>query len=159
MQRVAKFFRDSYLARFLIPVGLILIVVSIFVFIFVDNTKGYVKTEAVVSNMVLVEEEYTDIDGNFHDAVYTVTVKYTVNGTEYENELGDYSNLHVGDKITIAYNPSNPNDICQPSGIILPIILLVAGIASTIGGIVSIVVVVRKNKKLKLQEEEWSNAR
>ena len=156
LNKVSKFFRESYWAMALIPVGIILMVVSIFVFNGVDHIKDFVKTEAVVTNTVLQEEEYTDINGNHYDATYTVYVKYTVDETEYENEYGIFSNYHVGDRVTICYNPDDPNEIAQPNGIAVPIIILALGIASFTGGIASIVVAVKKHKKLKEQEKEWS---
>ena len=155
---IATFFRESYWARFLIPIGLILIIFSIFVFIGVDNTKSYIKTEAVVSKTELVEEAYTDLEGNHHEATYTVFVKYMVEETQYETEYGVFSNYQVNDKIIICYNPKNPNEIAQPNSIILPILLLIAGILSFAGGIVSAVVAIKKHKRLKEQEKEWSTA-
>ena len=130
-------------------------VASIFVFMAVDHTKGFVKTEAVVSQMVLYEEAYTDSEENDQPATYRIFVKYTVDGTEYENELGILTGYKIGTKITICYNPSNPNEISQPNNLVLPIAILVAGLASFVGGIVSIVVAVKKHKTLKAQEKEW----
>ena len=60
LNNFAKFMRESYTARFLIPVGIILIVVSIFVFMAVDHTKDFVKTDSIVSRMELYENQYTD---------------------------------------------------------------------------------------------------
>ena len=155
MNSIFKFFRESYFARFLIPIGIILIVMSVLFFIFVDNTKDFIKTDAVVSKIELEENAYDDAEGTHHDATYNVFVKYTIDNIEYENEFGIYSHLKVGDKVKICYNKNNPNDIAQPTGVLLPIILLIGGIASIVGGIVSIVVAVKKHKKLKDQEKEW----
>ena len=156
---IAKFFRDSFWARILIPAGLILMVASVFVFIAVDNTKDYVKTEAVVSKVELYEEAHYDTVTEQHEeATYTVTVKYTADGTEYEEVLGDgLVGYKVGDTTTICYNPEDPTQISQPSGLWLPIVILAAGIAAVIGGIFSIFVAVKKNKALKEQEKEWAN--
>ena len=65
----------------------------------------------------------------------------------------------VGDKIKIVYNPDNPNEISQPSNMILNICLLVGGIAALVGGIVSAINAVKKHKKMKKQEEAWENGK
>lgn len=156
MNNIFKLFRETSFGRFFIPLGVILIVVSIFTFISIDNTKGYVKTEGIVSKTELYEEAYYDGDTHF-DATYTVYVKYTVDNTEYEEEFGVFSNYSKGDKVTISYNPSNPKEIAQPNSIVLPIVLLILGIASLVGGIISLIKSIKKLKTLKLQEEGWKN--
>ena len=158
MNNIYTFFRETSTGRFFIPAGLILIIFSIFLFIATDHNKNYIKTEAVVSRTELVEEAYTDADGNRVDATYKVYVKYTVDGQEYDEELGELPNYKQGDKITICYNPENPSQISQPTTIILPIALLVAGIAALIGGIVSIMKALKKHKAMKEQEKGWANA-
>ena len=155
--KIAKFSRMAYWPMALIPIGIILIIVSAFAFNSVNITKNYEKTTAIVSKMELYEEEYRDDDGETHDATYTVFVKYTVDGTEYETEYGVFSGYKVGEKVKICYDKNDPTKIAQPNGIILPISLLAGGIAVLIGGIVTAIVAVKKNKKLKEQEKEWAN--
>ena len=159
MNNIATFFRESRVGRFFIPLGIILIVVSIILFVVNDSHKDYVKTESTVSKIELYEQAYTDSEGNYFDETYTVYVKYTVDDKEYEEELGILSNVKVGDKITIVYNPKNPSEISEPVGLVLPIIILVAGIASTTGGIISIVRAIKKHKEMKKQEEAWANGK
>ena len=154
---IAKFFRESYWARFLIPGGLVLMIFSIFVFNAVNHSKGFIKTKAVVSKTELYETAYIDAEGNTHEETFTVYVKYSVDNIEYEKEFGVFSGYKTGDELTICYNPDNPNEITQPNGMILPIAILTAGIASFVGGIISIIVAVKKHKALKEQEKEWQN--
>lgn len=156
MNNISTFFRESSFGRFFIPLGIILIIFGCITFVSIENTKNYAKTEAIVSKVELFEDEYYDGDTH-HEATYTVFVKYTVDGKEYNEEYGVFYNYKVGDKVTISYNPSNPSEITQPNSIILPIVLLVAGIVSLIGGIVSFVKAIGKHKALKAQEREWSN--
>lgn len=158
MNNISTFFRESSLSRFLIPAGIILIVFGIFTFISVDNSKDFIKVEAIVTKTELFEEAYTDVNDNHYDATYTVFVKYTVDGTEYEEEYGVFSGYKKGDKVTISYNPKNPKEIAQPSSIILPIILVLIGIGSLVGGTVSIVRTIKRHKTMKRQEKEWANA-
>ena len=159
MNNIATLFRESGTARFFIPLGIVCIIFSVLLFIVNNHNKDYIKTEAIVSNTELVEEAYTDENGNYFDATYKVYVKYTVDGVEYDEELGEISGYKKGDKITICYNPKNPREISQPVSIILPIALLIGGIASTIGGIISIINAIKKHKKMKIQEEAWANGR
>ena len=156
MNKVSTFFRETMLGRFLIPLGVILIALSIFIFVSDEKTKNYIKTDAVVSKVELFEEAYYDGDEH-HDATYTVYVKYTVEDRTYNEEFGIFSNYKVGDKVTVAYNPSKPNEIVQPGTIIIPIVLLIGGIASLIGGIISVVFAVKKHKTLIEQEKGWKN--
>ena len=159
MNNIFKFFRESRTARMLIPMGIMFIVIGVFLFIIDNNTKNYIKTEGIVSKAELVEEESIDADGNHIDATYDVYVKYTVDGKEYDELLGTISGYKEGDKIIIAYNPEKPNEITQQTGIIVPIVLVVAGIASLIGGVVSAKNAIKKNKELKIQEESWKNGK
>lgn len=158
LNALGKFFRESMVARFLIPAGLVLIIFSVFVFIGVDKTSRYPKIEAEVSSVELYEaSHYDEVSDTWTEDTYKVNVKYTVDGTDYDSEYGIFSgNYNVGDKVTICYNPDNPNEIAQPNGILLPIIILALGVASIAGGVISIVVAVKKHKKLKEQEKEWT---
>lgn len=157
MNGITRFFRESMVARFLIPLGLVLIVFSIFAFMNNEKTKNYPKTEAVVSKTELYEDAYTDADGNRVEATYTVYVKYTVDGVEYEEVYGQFSGYKVGDKKTIVYNPSNPKEISDPPSMILAFIILIGGIGAFVGGIISAVRAVKKYKTMKHQEEEWKH--
>ena len=159
MNNIATFLRESRVARFLIPLGIILIIFSVFLFINKDQTRNYVKMEAVVSKTELVEEAHTDADGTSVEATYKVYVKYTVDGKEYDEELGELSGYKKGDKITISYNPENPSQISQPVSMIFSIALLCGGIAALVGGIVSIFSAVKKHKELKAQEEGWKDGK
>ena len=157
MNGIATFFRESRTARFFIPLGIILIIVSIFLFISGNNTKDYIKTEATVSRAVLVKEATYDSEGNREEAMYQIYVKYTVDGKEYDTELGEMFEQKIGDKITIVYNPNNPNEISQPTSIIFNLVFLIGGIASLVGGTISAVNAVKRHKKMKEQERSWEN--
>ena len=157
MNNLATFFRESRVARFFIPFGIILIVFSIFLFIAGDHNKNYLATEAVVSKTELVKEGTYDSEGNYEEATYNIYVKYTVDGKEYETELGEMFERKVGDKINIVYNPANPEEISQPASLILNIVLLLGGIGALVGGIVSVINALKRNKKMRMQEEGWKN--
>ena len=156
MNKIFKLFRDYSTASFFVPFGIILIVFGCFIFVVKNNTKNYIETEAIVSKTELYEEEYYDGE-NYHDATYRIFVKYTVDGKEYNEELGILFKHNLGDKVNISYNPEKPSEISQPTSIILPIALILGGIVSLIISILSIVKTFKKNKELKIQEEGWNN--
>ena len=140
MNGIAAFANKFRAAVFFVPAGIILIIVSMFMFKSVDQTKDYIKTEAIVTRTELHEEAYTDSDGNYNEATYTVYVKYTVDGAEYEEEYGIFPNISEGDKVTICYDPANPKEIAQPIGSIVPIIMVIAGALFLLIGIGSVII-------------------
>ncbi|MBQ8892202.1 MAG: DUF3592 domain-containing protein [Bacilli bacterium] len=156
MNDVFTFFRETGTGRFFTILGIILLVFSFFLYVGVNNTKNYIKTEAIVSKTELYEDAYYDGDTHY-DATYTVYVKYTVDGQEYNEEYGVFSGYKEGDKVTISYNPSNPSEIAQPNGFALPIVFFIVGVISLAGGVISIVKAVKKQKMLKEQEKGWAN--
>ena len=158
MNNMFTFMRESSVARFFIPAGLLLIIVGVVIFFINVNNQNYVNVESTVSNVQLAEEAYTDADGNHVDATYNVSIKYTVDGKEYSSVLENVSKYKVGDKIKIYYNPKDPSQITQTKSLIIPIVMVVAGIASLIGGIISAINAVKKHKKMKEQERSWENA-
>ena len=156
MNRIAKFFRDYSLARFLLPLGLILLVVSVFLWRTANTRQGYPQTDAVVSRAELEEEAH--YEGNEQkEATYRIFVKYTVDGREYEEDYGVHPEMKPGTTVRIDYNPKDPHDIMQPIASWLPIAVMAAGIGSLAGCAVSIVNTRKKNLKLKKQEEEWKH--
>ncbi len=157
MGKIAAFFRDFSFASFFIPVGVLAMVFSIFVFNAVDHAKGFKKTEAVVTKVELSEAEYTDENGSRVDATYDVYIKYTVDGKEYQDFFNTASEYDKGDKVEISYNPKDPSEIAQPTSIVLPIAILAGGAVSLIAGIISVIRTAKKRKALKLQEQEWSH--
>ena len=157
MNSLATFFRESRTARFFIPVGIILIAFGILVFIINSNNQNYIEVESTVTKVELYQESYIDANGDRVEALYDLTVKYTVNDVEYESILNALLKHEVGDKIKIYYNPENPNEITQTKSLILPLIIILVGIASLVGGIISAVNAVKRHKKMKEQEKGWTN--
>ena len=157
MNKMFTFMRESGPARALIPIGIILIIFGIITFSISSKNQNYVQVESIVSNVKIAQEAYTDTDGNYVDATYDITVKYTVSDQEYYGELNGISKYNVGDKITIYYNPNNPSEITQTKSLILPLAIIAGGIAALVGGIVSAKKAVKRYKKMKEQEKGWSN--
>lgn len=157
MNTLATFFRESRLARFLIPGGLFIIIFGIIMYSINIKNQNYIETESIVSNVVQTAEGYTDTDGEYVQPTYDVTVKYTVNDQEYENVLSNVGEYKVGDKLKIYYDPSDPNQITQTISLVLPIILMAAGGVMLVGGIFSAINAIKKQKALKEQEKGWKN--
>lgn len=157
MNKVFSFMRESSTARFLIPIGIILIVFGAVIFVINRGNQNYIKIEATVIDVKEEQDIITDGDGNHTTTVYNVTINYTVNDKEYMGTLDNVSKHKVGDKIGIYYNPEDPNQITQTKSIILPIIIIIAGIASLTGGIISIGNTVKQHKEMKEQERSWTN--
>ena len=55
------------------------------------------------------------------------------------------------------YNPKDPSQVTMTKSLILPIIIIVAGIASLVGGIISAVKAIKRYKDMKEQEKGWEN--
>lgn len=155
MNKLAAFFRETSMGRILIGAGIILIVFGVVVRTFAKDNANYVKTDAVVTKTELFEEAD---EKNNTEALYTVDVRYTVDGTEYEEEYGEFSGYKVGDHVTISYDPANPREIAQPGNNKLEAYLFIlAGIAAIAAGILSLARAAQKHKALKQQEKEWTN--
>ena len=119
MNRIAKFFRDYALARFLLPAGIIAVIFGILTVGPVASRLNYPTTQAAVSRTELYEESHYE-DDTRHDATYTVFVRYAVDGVESEEEYGVFPAMQEGQAITINYNPDDPRDIGQPNSMLLP---------------------------------------
>ena len=63
------------------------------------------------------------------------------------------------EKMTIYYNPDDPNMITQSKSLLIPLAIIAGGIAMLVGGIVSILNAVKRYKKMKAQEEEWADGK
>ena len=157
MNKLFTFMRESQVARFFIPVGLILIICGIVVFVITLKNQNYIKIEATVANVSETQESYVDSDETNITTVYNVTLNYIVDGEEYVQTLDNVSKCKVGDKMIIYYNPNDPNQITQSKSIILPIAMIIGGVAFLIGGIISVVNVVKRHNKMKEQERSWVN--
>ena len=157
MNKMFTFMRESQTARFFIPAGLILIIFGIVVFVITLNNQNYVKIKATVANVEETQETNVDDGETNITTIYNAMVNYTVDGKEYTQTLDNVSKCKVGDKMDIYYNPKDPNQITQTKSIILPIVIIVAGITSLTGGIISAINAVKRHKNMKEQERSWAN--
>ena len=159
MNKIITIIRESALARFLIPAGVILIVFGVFFFSASKANQHYKQIEAQVTSVVLEEAASTDANGNRTEATYLLGIQYTVDGQEYVNDLSGMSKYEVGDRITIYYDPADPNMITQTKSLIIPLVIIAAGTAAVVAGIVSGVNAIRRYKNMKAQEREWTHGK
>lgn len=157
MNKIITIIRESALARFLIPAGIILIVFGVVFFGASKRNQHYKQTSAQVTSVMLEEAASTDVNGNRTEATYTLGIRYTVDGKEYENDLSGMSKREAGDRIVIYYDPDDPNMITQTKSLIIPLVIIAAGIGAVVAGIVSGVNVIRRYNRMKAQEREWSH--
>ncbi len=157
MNKIITIIRESALARFLIPAGIILIVFGVVFFGASKRNQHYKQTSAQVTSVTLEEAASTDVNGNRTEATYTLGIRYTVDGKEYENDLSGMSKREEGDRIAIYYDPDDPNMITQTKSLIIPLVIIAAGIGAVVAGIVSGVNVIRRYNRMKAQEREWSH--
>ena len=156
MNKIITIIRESAAARFLIPIGITLIVFGVIFFGASKQNQNYVETKAQVTSVVLEEAAGTDAAGNRTEATYLLGVRYTVDGKAYEADLSGMSKHEAGESITIYYDPADPNLITQTKSLIIPLIIIAGGIGACVAGIVSGVNAIRKYNRMKEQEREWT---
>lgn len=115
--------------------------------------KGSEQVTGVISHIETYREHHLD---NSHTEMHDVYVKYTVNGQEYEQELGFYeSSMYAGKEIEIFYNPENPAEIKGDEGAI-NIILPLFGLAFLAIGLVLVNNDRKKQQKMQRLLEQGS---
>ena len=122
-------------AVILLAAGLLISVISGVILLKPDG--NYAKVDAVITSI----EQFGEGD----DAEYSVTVSYTVDGKEYESELGAYdSSWSEGDTIECEYNLDNHAEIREGNGKLTAGIVGAAGIVAVIIGAVQLVKGIKK---------------
>ncbi len=159
MNKMFTFMRESGPARAFIPIGIILIIFGVIMFIINNKNQNYLEVVSTVSNVVERDAAYLDADGNHVDATYDITIKYTVDDKEYEGTLENVGKYNIGDKVTIYYNPNDPTQITQTKSLIIPMVIIILGIISFVAGIISATKAIKRYKESKKQEEGWANAK
>lgn len=91
--------------------------------------KVYTETTAVITD---IQVDYGVGDEDDEHEVY---VSYTVDGTEYEEELDEYTaGMSVGDEVGIMYDPADPGEIIS-AGAFGVILQFVVGVLGIFGGV------------------------
>ena len=157
INRMAKFSRDYSFSYGTIVFGVLWIIFGVFAFKWNNVRLDYPIIKAEVTGVTLEHEAYEGIDDTHYEATYSVDIRYSVDGQEYEAVLNDHPEVKVGENVEIDYNPSDPTDIGHHEAAWFPAVLIAVGVVMIVAGVINIVRTRKKNIKLKEQEEEWEN--
>lgn len=106
--------------------------------------KSYSETDATIVSIVSEDAGGTDND------TMKVTVSYTVDGKQYEGELGSYNvGMKEGASVKIKYDPENPESITKSGMLATSVVFLMAVICVGAG----IWMFVRRREAAKAQTE------
>ncbi|MBP5342869.1 hypothetical protein J6Y73_02970 [bacterium] len=135
--KFARFMRNTGPARFLLPLGIVLIIVGIVITFIGSSTKDYIETKATVTNSY--ETPGSDMTS------YTIDFTYEVDGNIQNGSITDTS-ARTGE-FTIYYNPLDPAEYVESriNGLV-GIVIIVVGVG-TLG--LAIYITVKKFKKSK----------
>lgn len=141
--KFARIMRNTGPARFLIPVGIFMIIFGVIMSGF--KTDKFLETTGKVTG---VEEHIEYVDSK-QQTVYDVSFTYTADGKTYE---GRFDNLgkapKVGDDVKVYYDPENPERITNSKMDFLAPILIGVGALAIVGGVVLTVKAFKKSKEL-----------
>ncbi len=125
----------SIIARFIIPI--VLIVGGIlFICIGFNQSKNVDTFREVKATITNIDVQYGVGEETNQ---YTVLVKYSVNGKQYEEPIDNYkSSYKVGDEITVKYNPENPKEVTATTKGAL-VLYIAVGVIAAIAGVLTLI--------------------
>ena len=125
--KFARFMRNTGPARFLFPLGLVLIVVGVILFSF--QTHKYVQTDGTIT---AIKELPLDLTEDTPQQEYEISITYSVDGKEYPGILSGVTEPPaVGESVKVYYDPDNPETISNVrTPAFVPYILLGLGAAA-----------------------------
>ena len=139
--KLARFMRNTGNLRVFLPLGLILIVVG--VIMYMNSPSKYAETTAKITNV----NEYKNND---NETVYDYDLEFTVDGKTYTSifaAMPDKKN--VGDTVTIYYDPANPESTSNTKHTgMISVVMAVAGVAMVAFSVLSTVKKVQKSREL-----------
>lgn len=139
--KFARLMRNTGPARFFIPVGIVLIIFGIILLSF--NTGKYVETTGKIINVI---ENPVEADEN---QTYDLTIRYTVDGKDYETTFSLGGSFNAGDDIKVFYDPDNPTHTTNSkTGNLFAFGALGVGAAALIFGVYKTVMAFKKSKTL-----------
>lgn len=136
--KLGRFMRDSGPARFFVPLGVVLLIFSIFLFMF--QSENYIETVGKI----------TSVTEGMEANQYDIGITYMADGKEYENTfLNIAGKYNVNDDIKVFYDPQDPGRISNGrTTVVHALIVLAAGIASIGFGIFKTVKAFGKSQAL-----------
>ncbi len=121
------------LKKFMFP--LIALVLGILAIVFgvkgMSEAKNFPEVKALVTD---IDTTVTyDADNNSTEE-YTIYVKYTVDGKEYNEVLnGGSGNIKEGDEITVRYNPEKPDYVTDVTTKTATLFIIIGAVVTVIG--------------------------
>lgn len=152
MNKIARLFRDTGPLRFLLPVGIVLIIFGIFMLKL--TPQKYEQTTGTITAVT----ETLDTTDDVTRTVYDVEFDYTVDGKVYHSSFSGLSDRPAeGDRITVYYDPADPSRISNTKSTgLIGIILIIIGVICIAGGIFSAVKLFGKSRRLDEQIRQAS---
>ena len=146
MKKFIDLITNSAFCKFLIPIGIVLIVVGSSIFMGLYSSRKYAKVVAIVSNIETVKNKKN---------YYNVYVEYEYDGMSYYQQYGTFSNYKKGDKVYIYCDLNNPLNLVKPTNYALPFIFIILGVLFLMLEIVNILKLILERKKIKSQMKGW----
>lgn len=146
----------KYSIAMLFIIGLLFLISgSVF---FISNLSFKAAAEQTRGRIIDIERVSSRRHGSRHHSSrnvhHRVTVSYTVDGEEYECELREYhSDWREGQKITLYYDPSKPENVRTDSATLLPVLFMVLGAFLLIGGTIPAAFYMKSLKQTRLLKE------
>lgn len=140
--KYARFMRNTGPGRFLLPVGIVLIVFGVILFGF--KTDNYLETTGKITS---VSDGVADQEGQMQ---YDLTLTFSVDGKEYETEFMNMGgSYNVGESIKVFYDPADPSKTTNSKmNAIIPFAFIGVGAAALIFGVYMTVRAFKKSKEL-----------
>ncbi len=138
--QAGSFFRKTSLARFVLPIALIVVIVG--AVILSGQPRKWIESTGRVTSVSQVKV------GEGENIIVNFT--YEVDGKDYEytfmlDKKVDYS---PGDTIRFYYDENNPERVVESKlGQLIAVILVIAGCVAVIVSVVSVVINFRKSRK------------
>ena len=145
--KFARFMRNTGPARFLVPLGIVLIVFGFLTRGF--DTENFVETVGKVTAV----ETHTEITDGRQEEQYDATVVFTANGRQYETVFANLLNeVKVGEDIKVLYDPADPdrNSNTKVSKLFSPALMGVGALAIVLG----VFLMVKATKKSKALDQQ-----
>ena len=137
------------LVTILASIGILFLIGGIFAYkTSIDFEREALKAEATIEDITTSYSYDSDGDKKTN---HDVLVQFVVDGQIYEGALGSYnSSMHIGDKITIYYDPEDPNDFRPENESVIGVIFSIVGAAFLgIAIVILLVSIIKKNKQKK----------